>query len=232
MAGEAPAATAVSKVRSAASRWRTVVQRRSQRLSVARSGRLASAARRRRGACPSQSAATRRAPWNKASRPTVAVLDPGQRDLPHDIRRRYAGRKLAVDRFGNDKAQDMPEAVVEALAPMRCRISVTESRPHPDLAVTQLGGGRSARRLPTDRRYSHSRDRSGRGAGGRSGSHPRRYRDPAESPYEGSDCRARRRDLSRGRRVSDDAARARPDVPSLSTPRGCPHARNPWLVCP
>ena len=140
MAGEAPAATAVSKVRSAASRWRTVVQRRSQRLSVARSGRLASAARRRRGACPSQSAATRRAPWNKASRPTVAVLDPGQRDLPHDIRRRYAGRKLAVDRFGNDKAQDMPEAVVEPLAPMRCRISVTESRPHPDLAVTQLGG--------------------------------------------------------------------------------------------
>jgi hypothetical protein len=141
VAGEAPVATTVSKVRSAASRWRTVVQRRSQRLSVARSGRLASAARRRRGACPSQSAATRRAPWNKASRPTVAVLDPRQRDLPHDIRRRYAGRKLAVDRFGNDKAQDMPEAVVEALAPMRCRISVTESRPHPDLAVTQLGGG-------------------------------------------------------------------------------------------
>ena len=65
-AGEAPAATAVSKVHSAASRWRTVVQRRSQRLSVARSGRLASAARRRRGASPSQSAATRRAPWNKA----------------------------------------------------------------------------------------------------------------------------------------------------------------------
>ena len=65
-AGEAPAATAVSKVRSAASRWRTVVQRRSQRLRVARSGRLASGARRRRGASPSQSAATRRAPWNKA----------------------------------------------------------------------------------------------------------------------------------------------------------------------
>ena len=36
-AGEAPAATAVSKVRSAASRWRTAVQRRSQRLRVARS---------------------------------------------------------------------------------------------------------------------------------------------------------------------------------------------------
>ena len=34
----------------------------------------------------------------------------------------------------------MPEAVVEPLAPMRCRISVTESRPHPDLAVTPLGG--------------------------------------------------------------------------------------------
>ena len=76
----------------------------------------------------------------QAYTPTVAVLDPEQRDLPHEIRRRYAGRKLAADGFGNDKAQDMPEAVVEPLAPMRCRISVTESRPHPDLAVTQLGG--------------------------------------------------------------------------------------------
>jgi len=74
----------------------------------------------------------------QAYTPTVAILDPEQRDLPHDIRRRYAGRKLAVDGFGNDKAQDMPEAVVEPLAPMRCRISVTESRPHPDLAVTPL----------------------------------------------------------------------------------------------
>ena len=30
---------------------------------------------------------------------------------------------------------------------------------------------------------------TGHGASGRSRSHPRRYRDPAESPYEGSDCR-------------------------------------------
>jgi hypothetical protein len=80
----------------------------------------------------------------QAYAPTVAVLDPEQRDLPHDIRRRYAGRKLAVDRFGNDKAQEMPEAVVEPLAPMRCRIGVTESRPHPGLAVTQLGVGTSS----------------------------------------------------------------------------------------
>ena len=65
----------------------------------------------------------------QAYTPTVAVLDPEQRNLPHDIRRRYAGRKLAADGFGNDKAQDIPEAVVEPLAPMRCRISVTESRP-------------------------------------------------------------------------------------------------------
>lgn len=65
----------------------------------------------------------------QAYTPTVAVLDPEQRDLPHEIQRRYAGRKLAADGFGNDKAQDMPEAVVEPLAPMRCRISVTESRP-------------------------------------------------------------------------------------------------------
>jgi hypothetical protein len=54
----------------------------------------------------------------QANAPTVAVLDPEQRDLPHDIRRRHAGRKLAVNGFGDDKAQDMREAVVEPLAPM------------------------------------------------------------------------------------------------------------------
>jgi hypothetical protein len=47
--------------------WGTVVQRRSQRLRLARSGRLAAA-------------------------PTVAVLDHEQRDLPRAIRRRHAGR--------------------------------------------------------------------------------------------------------------------------------------------
>ena len=56
--GERPAAIAVNRVRSAASRWRTSVHRRSQRLSAADSGRLASGARSRRGASPSQSAAT------------------------------------------------------------------------------------------------------------------------------------------------------------------------------
>src|SRR5262249_30530307 len=33
--------------------------------------------------------------------PTVAVLNAEQRDLLHDIRRRHAGRKLAVNGFGN-----------------------------------------------------------------------------------------------------------------------------------
>ena len=65
-AGERPAAIAVSRVRSAASRWRTCVQRRNQRLSAAGSGRLASGTRSRRGAAPSQSSATRRAPLNRA----------------------------------------------------------------------------------------------------------------------------------------------------------------------
>src|SRR5262249_58667346 len=32
----------------------------------------------------------------------------------------------------------MREAVVEPLAPMSCRIAVTEDRPHPDFAVTHL----------------------------------------------------------------------------------------------
>jgi hypothetical protein len=34
----------------------------------------------------------------------------------------------------------MSEAVVEPLAPMRCRIRVAEDGPHPDLAITHLGG--------------------------------------------------------------------------------------------
>jgi len=44
-AGEAPVAIAVSRVRSAASRWRTLVQRRSQRFSIAGCGWLPSGAR-------------------------------------------------------------------------------------------------------------------------------------------------------------------------------------------
>jgi hypothetical protein len=43
-----------------------LVQRRSQRLSAADSGRLSRGALSRRGGCPSQSAATWRAPWNRA----------------------------------------------------------------------------------------------------------------------------------------------------------------------
>jgi hypothetical protein len=54
-AGEKPAAIAVSRVRSAASRWRTVVQRRSQRLSAAGSGRLPSGGVPATAPSPSQS---------------------------------------------------------------------------------------------------------------------------------------------------------------------------------
>src|SRR5215831_2453062 len=76
----------------------------------------------------------------QANVPTVAVLDPEQRDLPHDIRRQHAGRELAVNGFGDDKIQDMREAVVEPLAPMRSsRIRVAEDGPHPDFAVTDFG---------------------------------------------------------------------------------------------
>jgi hypothetical protein len=40
----------------------------------------------------------------QANAPTVAVLNPEQRDLPHDIGWRHAGRKLTVNGFGDDKA--------------------------------------------------------------------------------------------------------------------------------
>ena len=74
----------------------------------------------------------------QADAPTVTVLNPEQRDLPHDIRRRHAGRKLAVHGFGDDKAEDMREAVVEPLAPMRGRIGMAEGGSHPHFAVTHL----------------------------------------------------------------------------------------------
>jgi hypothetical protein len=45
-----------------------------------------------------------------------------------------------VDGFGDDKAEDMRKAVVEPLAPMRSRIEVAKDGPHPDFAVTHLGG--------------------------------------------------------------------------------------------
>ena len=76
----------------------------------------------------------------QAYAPTVAVLDPEQRDLPHDIRRQHAGPKLAVNGFGDDKAQNMSKPVVEPLASMRSRIRVAEDGPHPDFAVTDFGG--------------------------------------------------------------------------------------------
>ena len=50
-------------------------------------------------------------------------------------------KELAVNGFGDDKAQDMREAVVEPLAPMRRRIRVAEDGPHPDLVITHLGEG-------------------------------------------------------------------------------------------
>src|SRR5262249_34742912 len=75
----------------------------------------------------------------QAYAPTVAVLNAKQRDLSHDIRWRHPGGKLAVNGFGDNKAQDMREAVVQPLAPMPCRIAVTEDRPHPDFAATPLG---------------------------------------------------------------------------------------------
>src|SRR5262249_39266873 len=70
----------------------------------------------------------------QAYAPTVAVLDPQQRDLSHDIRWRHPRRKLAANGFAEDKTQAKREAVVEPLAPMRSRIRVAEDGPHPHFA--------------------------------------------------------------------------------------------------
>ena len=76
----------------------------------------------------------------QANAPTVTVLNPEQRHLAHDIGWRHPGRELAVHGFGDDKAEDMREAVVEPPAPMRSRIRVAEGGPYPDFAVPHLGG--------------------------------------------------------------------------------------------
>jgi hypothetical protein len=92
-------------------------------LNAAGSGLLASGARPRRGASPSQSAATRRAPWKsaryacsgqhgqkigkrredrKTHAPAVAVLRAEQRHLPHDFGLRYVCRELTMHGLGDD----------------------------------------------------------------------------------------------------------------------------------
>ena len=159
-AGEAPAAIAVSRVRSAASRWRTFVQRRSQRLSAAGSGRLASGARSRRGACAvavrrhaaraveqgeigfllrqhGQEIAERRED-RETHAPAVAVLRTEQRHLPHDVGRRYVGRELTMHGLGDDEAEIVREAVRKPLMPVRGGIGMTERGLHPDLAIAHL----------------------------------------------------------------------------------------------
>ena len=39
--------------------------------------------------------------------PAIAIARPKQRDLPHDVSRRYPGRNLALDRLGDDEAYVM-----------------------------------------------------------------------------------------------------------------------------
>ena len=76
----------------------------------------------------------------QAHTPAIAVACAEQHDLPGGIRRWHAGREFALHRLGDDKAEVVGEAIVEPLAPMRCRIGVAEGRPHPNLGVTYFDG--------------------------------------------------------------------------------------------
>jgi len=76
----------------------------------------------------------------QADAPAITVVRTDQHYLPDGIRRRHAGREFALHRLGDDKAEVVGEAVMEPSAPMRCRISVAESRLHPNLRATHFDG--------------------------------------------------------------------------------------------
>jgi hypothetical protein len=95
-AGDRPPSIAVSRVRSAASRWR------------------------------------------QTHAPAVAVLGAKQRDLPHNVCRRYGGSELTMEGFCDHEAEVVGEAIRKALTPMRGGIGMTDRGVHPDFAITQF----------------------------------------------------------------------------------------------
>jgi hypothetical protein len=76
----------------------------------------------------------------QAHAPAITAVRTKQHHLPDGTRRWHAGREFALHGFGDDKAEVVGEAVMESSAPMRCRISVAESRLHPNLRATHFDG--------------------------------------------------------------------------------------------
>jgi hypothetical protein len=70
--------------------------------------------------------------------PSVAVLRPEQRHLPHDVGSWYVGRELTVHGLGNDEPEIVGEAISKPLTPVRDRIGITERGLHPDIAISQF----------------------------------------------------------------------------------------------
>jgi hypothetical protein len=62
--------------------------------------------------------------------PAVAVLSSEQRNLPHDVGFRDAGRELAAHRLGDDETDTVRKAVVQPLAPVRGGVGVYRRRPY------------------------------------------------------------------------------------------------------
>src|SRR5262249_13478323 len=128
-----------------------------ERLSSAGSGRLAGGALPRRGASPSQSAATRRAPWNRARKASssgsmgrrlasaVRIVRPTPQPsrfcAPNSATCRTMsarGTSAAMRGLGDDKAEVVGEAVRKPLTPVRGGIAMTERGLHPDVTIAHL----------------------------------------------------------------------------------------------
>ena len=147
-------------MRSAASRWRTFVQRRSQRFERSRirpaskrrtfpPRRLAVAIRRHAARAVEQGEIDillwqhrqeigERRQDRQTHAPAVAVLGPEQRHLPHDVGKRYIGRELTMHGLGDDEPEVVGEAVRKPLTPMRSGIDMTDRGLHPDFAIAQF----------------------------------------------------------------------------------------------
>ena len=144
-------------MRSAASRWRTATQRRSQRFKVERSGRLASGLAIPAWGCTfavlghalgpvkqskvrllirqQRQKLTERGKNGEPDAPAIAIAGAEQSGLPYHLRRWSARRQLTVHGLGDDEAEIVGEPIGKPLTPVLDRVGIAEDRPYPDLAA-------------------------------------------------------------------------------------------------
>ena len=193
-----------------------------------------------------QSAATRRAPWNRA-RQVSSSGSPGTR-FPRAVRMvrptpqasRLCAPNSAAWRSTDEAGSALANRPRTAFATTRSRswANPSASRRHQwptgsalsETGLTQTSPrgprpDRLARRRPTGRTCSRWRDQTGRDANGRSGCRPRPSRGRAGSPYAGSGCRRRGSGLVHRPRGPADGLPAAPCGPWTAVPQACRRER-------